>query len=68
MEKFKSGFYYIAHGAKIPIILVTFDFKNKRVTFREPYYVSDDKDKDMNYIQDYFEGVIGYHAKDSYRT
>lgn len=68
VEKFKSGFYHIAHGAQIPIIMVTFDFKNKIVTFRKPYYVTDDKEKDMTYIQDYYEGVIGYHKKDSYRT
>lgn len=68
VEQFKSGFYYIAHGAQVPVIMVTFDFKNKVVTFRDPYYVSDDKDKDMAYIQDYYEGVVGYHSKDSYRT
>jgi len=68
VEKFKSGFYHIAHGAQVPVIMVTFDFKNKVVTFREPYYVSDDKEKDMKYVQDYYEGIVGYHAKDSYRT
>lgn len=68
VEHLRTGFYHIAYGAQIPVIMVTFDFKNKVVTFREPYYVSDDKDKDMAYIQDYYEGVVGYHKKDSYRT
>ncbi len=68
VEKFRSGFYHIAHGAQVPIIMVTFDFKNKVVTFREPYFVSDNKEKDMAYIQDHYEGVIGYYGKKSYRT
>ena len=68
VEKLRTGFYHIAYGAQIPVIMVTFDFKNKVVTFREPYYVSEDKDKDMAYVQDYYQGVVGYHEKDSYRT
>jgi 1-acyl-sn-glycerol-3-phosphate acyltransferase len=68
VEQFKSGFYHIAHGAQVPVIMVTFDFGKKIVHFRKPYYVSDDKEKDMAFVQDYYEGVVGYHGKDSYRT
>ena len=68
VEKLRTGFYHIAFGAQIPVIMVTFDFKNKVVTFREPYFVSDDQEKDMAYVQDYYEGVVGYHEKESYRT
>ncbi len=68
VDKLRSGFYHIAHGAQVPIIMVTFDFGNKTVTFREPYFVSDDKEKEMAYVQDYYKGVVGYRKKRSYRT
>lgn len=68
VNKLRSGFYHIAHGAQVPIIMVTFDFKNKVVTFREPYFVSDNKEKEMAYVQSYYEGVVGYHKKHSYKT
>ena len=68
VDNLRSGFYHIAHGAQVPVIMVTFDFGNKIVTFREPYLVSDDKEKDMTYIQDYYKGVVGYRKKRSYRT
>lgn len=68
VEKFKTGFYHIAHGAKVPIIMVTFDFANKKVIFNAPYYVSDDKEKDVAYVQDYYEGIVGFYKKDSFRT
>lgn len=68
VDKLRSGFYHIAHGAQVPVIMVTFDFANKTVTFKEPYFVSEDKDKEMAYVQDYYEGVVGYYKNRSYRT
>lgn len=68
VNKLRSGFYHIAKGANVPVIMVTFDFGNRTVTFREPYFVSDDMEKDMAYIQDYYEGVVGYRKNKSYRT
>lgn len=52
--KWKTGFYYIAKGAKVPIVMATLDFKNKQVKFSEPYYTTDDKEKDFEYFQSFF--------------
>lgn len=68
VDNLRSGFYHIAHGAGVPLIMITFDFGNKIVTFREPYHVSDDKEKDMAYIEDYYKGVVGCRKKKSFRT
>ena len=38
VETLKSGFYYIAKGAKIPIILCKFDYENREVYFAKPFY------------------------------
>jgi 1-acyl-sn-glycerol-3-phosphate acyltransferase len=60
VNKFKSGFYHIAHGAKIPIILVKFDFGNKVVDYSEPFYTSGDYKADLVKIIDHFRGTLGH--------
>ncbi len=59
VAKWKTGFYYIAKGAKVPIIMVTLDFKNKQVKISDPYYVTDNMEEDFNFMHKYFEGVVG---------
>jgi 1-acyl-sn-glycerol-3-phosphate acyltransferase len=58
-KKLKTGFYYIAKTANVPIIFVTFDYGSKTVDFSEPFYLTDDFDADMSYIVNYFKGVKG---------
>jgi 1-acyl-sn-glycerol-3-phosphate acyltransferase len=57
-DKFKSGFYHIAKGAQMPILLVTFDWGNKVVDFGELFYPTDNQD--LAYIWNYFKGVQGH--------
>jgi 1-acyl-sn-glycerol-3-phosphate acyltransferase len=59
VETLKSGFYYIAKGAKIPMILCKFDYRNREVHFAEPFYATDDKDADFQFIEDHFKKVKG---------
>ena len=61
VEGFKTGFYYIAKKAQVPIILTAFDFKTKEVRFGPPFYPSDNYVEDWTRIYDYFEGVEGLH-------
>ena len=58
-ERWKTGFYYIAKGAKVPIVLVTLDFGNKQVKISDPYYTTDDMDADFSYFHSFYEGVQG---------
>lgn len=55
----KTGFYYIAKGANVPVVMATLDFKNKQVKISEPYHLTDNKEKDFSYMRSYFEGVVG---------
>jgi 1-acyl-sn-glycerol-3-phosphate acyltransferase len=59
VDKLKSGFYYIAKEANVPIIPTKWDFKNKEVHFGEPFYPSDDEIKDLAFFDDYFKDVVG---------
>ncbi|MBK8348731.1 MAG: 1-acyl-sn-glycerol-3-phosphate acyltransferase [Saprospiraceae bacterium] len=59
VKKFKTGFYYIAHQAKVPIILVKFDFGNKVVDYSKPFYTTGVYADDMRFIIDHFKGTQG---------
>jgi 1-acyl-sn-glycerol-3-phosphate acyltransferase len=61
--KWKTGFYYIAKGANVPIVMATLDFKNKQIKIAEPYYLSNDKEKDFKHFHSFFKGVVGKHPE-----
>lgn len=63
VENWKTGFYYIAKTAKVPIVMVTFDFGNKQNKISEPFYPTDNMEADFKVIQKFFEGVQGKIAK-----
>ena len=57
VDRWKTGFWYIAVQAGVPIQLVSFDY-DKRITECGPVIVpSDDIEADMKLIQNYFKGV-----------
>lgn len=64
VSKLRTGFYYMAHGANIPIIMVGFSFEDKTVTFAEPFMTTGDFKADMQkYFVPFFE-KIGTKHKD----
>ncbi len=58
-EKWKTGFYYIALQAKVPIIMVSFDFGPKKVKISESFYPCGNFDEDFRKIYKYYKGVQG---------
>lgn len=59
VDRLKSGFYYIARGAGVPVVMVTFDFGSKVVTFNPPMEMTEDREADLNRIREHFRGVRG---------
>jgi 1-acyl-sn-glycerol-3-phosphate acyltransferase len=59
VEKFRTGFYYIAKKANVPIIPVGFDFSTKTVIVDQPFYPSDDFDHDMSYLLAFYRKIVG---------
>lgn len=57
--EWRTGFYYIAKTANVPIMMFTLDFENKENKFSEPFYPTDDKEADFILMHKYFEGVKG---------
>ena len=63
VEKWKTGFYYIAKGAQVPIVMATLDFENKQVKVSKPYDTTDDQEKDFDHFHVFFKGVKGKHPE-----
>jgi len=61
VDNLKSGFYYIAKEADIPIILVSFDYGTKTFFIREPIKVDMSYEELLHIMADFFEGKHGYH-------
>ena len=53
------GFYYMAQRANVPLILTGFDWERKISILSEPFYVTGDMEKDMQYIAEFFLQVHG---------
>ena len=50
VEEWRTGFYYIAKAANVPIIMFTLDFENKENRFSEPFYPTEDKEADFKFM------------------
>ena len=59
IDEWKTGFYYIAKGANVPIVLATLDFGKKEVKIAEPYYLTDSMENDFNNFYQFYKGVKG---------
>lgn len=59
VDAWKTGFYYIAKGANVPIVMATLDFEKKQVKISEPYYTTDDKEKDFKVFYAFYHNVKG---------
>ncbi|OSY89335.1 acyltransferase [Tenacibaculum holothuriorum] len=59
VDKWKTGFYYIAKGAGVPIVMFTLDFGRKQVAVSEPFYPTDNMEKDIETIKSFYNGVVG---------
>lgn len=55
----KSGFYHIAYGAGVPILLGFIDFKRKAAGFGGTYIPSGNFDADLVEIQAFYAGITG---------
>ena len=59
VSKFKTGFYYIAKEAGIPIIMITMDYSNKQSVISDPFYPTKNFKDDLKFIESFFDGVEG---------
>ncbi len=65
VEKWKTGFYHMAAGAKVPIAPGYLDYANKEVRFLKSFFPSGDIDKDMLAIKSAYGTIQGKNADQS---
>lgn len=59
VRSWKSGFYYIAHGAQVPIALGFIDFKRKAAGIGDLFEPTGDFDADLPKIRAFYAGITG---------
>jgi len=62
-ESWKTGFYYLALGAGVPILPVAMDYKTKEVQFLSLVYPSGDIEADLPKIYAQYKGVVPRHPE-----
>src|SRR5215211_7480307 len=55
----KSGFYHIANGARVPLILGFADYKRKVGGIGPAFMPSGDIEADMAVVRDFYTGMVG---------
>ena len=68
VSELKTGFYYIALKANVPIIPVAFDFGKKEVRFGQPFQPSGNLEADLKLLNRHFVGVTGKISEYGYRV
>jgi len=66
VKEWKRGFYHIAKGAGIPVVMAKVDGKHKTVHVGQIFHPTEDMEADMNAIQDAFKGMIGIRPSKKY--
>jgi 1-acyl-sn-glycerol-3-phosphate acyltransferase len=66
-ENWKTGFYYIAKQANIPIVPVAFDYKTKRVVIHEPIWAEAPVEEMILDLKKWFSGFTGKNPENGVR-
>ncbi|MEC3908174.1 1-acyl-sn-glycerol-3-phosphate acyltransferase [Tamlana sp. 2201CG12-4] len=59
VTSWRTGFYYMAKKANVPIIMFTLDFENKQNMVSEPFYPTDNFEADFKYMYNFYKDVKG---------
>ena len=66
VSELRSGFYYIALKANVPIIPVAFDFGKKTVHIGKPFFPTSNYNDDLKILLNHFKGVVGKIPKSGF--
>jgi len=62
-DGWKTGFYYIAHGAGVPIVPSYLDFKERKVGFGPPLMPTGDIEADFAILREFYDGMEGLYPE-----
>ena len=66
VDRWKTGFYHIAHQAGVPIVPVGFDYATKTIKIGLPLYTSGDMEADFDQLHEFFANVQGRVPENAY--
>lgn len=59
VTQWRTGYYYIALAAEVPIVMVAFDYGTRTVRISNPVFPTGDYKKDYDLYREFFKGVQG---------
>jgi len=59
VERWRTGFYHIAHAAGVPIVPVALDWEHRAIRIMPPFSPTGDADRDVEALRALFDGVSG---------
>jgi 1-acyl-sn-glycerol-3-phosphate acyltransferase len=66
VSQWKTGFYFIAKAAKVPVVMVAFDYGKKQIKVSQPLSPTTDQEADFKIYKAFFKGVNGKVAQNSF--
>lgn len=66
VREWKQGFYHIAQGANVPVVVAAFDYGRKSVRFGPTFKPSGNLEADLPIIKSFFDGVVARHPEYSF--
>lgn len=59
VERWRTGFYHIAHGASVPILPVALDWGSRTIRIGKPFMTTGNLETDLPILQSQFQSVRG---------
>lgn len=59
VEKWKTGFYFIAKTANVPIVPVVFNYGTKTFEVKPPFFLTDNFENDLKILKQNYRNVYG---------
>ena len=59
VSEWRTGFYYIAKEAGVPIVMIAMDYSKKELRISPPFYTTEHIDKDMAFIKSFYKDAVG---------
>ncbi|HEY0961352.1 MAG TPA: lysophospholipid acyltransferase family protein [Pseudomonadales bacterium] len=66
VERWKTGFYRIAHGAGVPIMMTVIDAEQRLMRLIDVFHPTGDIDRDMPLIQQHYLGFRGLRPEHAF--
>ena len=63
VHEWKTGFYHIARGARVPIVCVFLDYEQRRLGFGPSLEPSGDIHADMDVLRRFYSRKVGHHPE-----